>query len=62
MTNYCRLAKLGSLTIAGPCADPDKVTRGIVVIHADSIPDAEAMFGPDYSTPSPTTLPKGWRS
>lgn len=47
LENFGRLAKLGSLTTAGPCADPDKVTRGIVVIHADSIPDAEAMFGPD---------------
>ena len=45
--NFGRLAKLGSLTAAGPCSDPDKVTRGIVVINADSIADAEAMFGPD---------------
>ena len=45
--NFKRLAKLGSLTIAGPCSDPDKKTRGIVVIHADSISDAESKFGPD---------------
>jgi uncharacterized protein YciI len=47
LANFGRLAKLGSLTIAGPCADPDKKTRGIVVVHADSIADAESKFGPD---------------
>ncbi len=47
LENFGRLAKLGSLTTAGPCSDPDKVTRGIVVINADSIAEAEAMFGPD---------------
>jgi len=45
--NFGRLAKLGSLTVAGPCADPAKTTRGIVVLHADSIADAESKFGPD---------------
>ncbi len=45
--NFGRLAKLGSLTAAGPCADPDKKTRGIVVIHAVSIADAESKFTPD---------------
>ena len=47
LENFGRLAKLGSLTAAGPCADPDKKTRGIVVIHADSVADAESKFGPD---------------
>ena len=47
LDNFGRLAKLGSLTAAGPCSDPDKVTRGIVVINADSIAEAEAMFAPD---------------
>lgn len=47
LENFGRLAKLGSLTAAGPCSDPDKLTRGIVVINADSIAEAEAMFGPD---------------
>jgi uncharacterized protein YciI len=47
LENFGRLAKLGSLTAAGPCSDPDKVTRGIVVVNADSIAEAEAMFGPD---------------
>ena len=47
LENFGRLAKLGSLTAAGPCTDPEKVIRGIVVIHADSVQDAEAMFGPD---------------
>jgi uncharacterized protein YciI len=47
LENFGRLAKLGALTVAGPCSDPDKMTRGIVVINADSIADAEAMFGPD---------------
>lgn len=45
--NFGRLAQLGSLTTAGPCADPDKVTRGIVVINAESIADAETLFAPD---------------
>ena len=47
LDNFGRLAKLGSLTAAGPCADPDKKTRGIVVIHANSINDAESKFAPD---------------
>lgn len=47
LENFGRLAKLGSLTTAGPCSDPDKATRGIVVINADSIADAENLFGPD---------------
>ena len=47
LENFGRLAKLGSLTAAGPCSDPDKVTRGIVVINAKSISDAETHFGPD---------------
>ena len=45
--NFGRLAKLGSLTVAGPCSDPNKKTRGIVVISADSIADAESKFEPD---------------
>lgn len=45
--NFGRLAKLGSLTAAGPCADTDKKIRGIVVIHADSITDAESKFVSD---------------
>ncbi len=47
LENFGRLAKLGSLTTAGPCADPDKKIRGIVVIHADSIADAESKFVSD---------------
>ena len=47
LENFGRLAKLGSLTAAGPCADPGKTIRGIVVVNADSIPDAESKFGPD---------------
>ena len=47
LENFGRLAKLGSLTAAGPCADPNKRTRGIVIIKAGSIADAESKFGPD---------------
>ncbi|MEQ1827301.1 MAG: YciI family protein [Pirellula sp.] len=47
LENFGRLAKLGALSTAGPCSDPNKTTRGIVVIHADSIANAEALFGPD---------------
>ena len=47
LENFGRLAKIDSLTIAGPCADPNKKTRGIVVVHADSIADAESKFLPD---------------
>lgn len=47
LENFGRLAKLGLLTTAGPCSDPDKVTRGIVVINAESIANAETHFGPD---------------
>ena len=45
--NFGRLAKLDSLTVAGPCSDPNKKIRGIVVVHADSIADAESKFTPD---------------
>jgi uncharacterized protein YciI len=45
--NFKRLAKLGMLFAAGPCADPAKHTRGIVVIKADSLDDAISKFGPD---------------
>ncbi len=47
LENFGRLAKLDSLTVAGPCADPNKKTRGIVVVHADSVADAESKFLPD---------------
>ena len=47
LENFGRLAKLESLTVAGPCVDPNKKIRGIVVIQADSIADAESKFGPD---------------
>ena len=47
LDNFGRLAKLGSLTAAGPCADPNKKTRGIVVVHANSVNDAESKFAPD---------------
>jgi uncharacterized protein YciI len=47
LENFGRLAKLDSLTVAGPCADPKKKTRGIVVVHADSIADAGSKFAPD---------------
>jgi uncharacterized protein YciI len=45
--NFERLAKLGSLTAAGPCVDPSKVVRGIVVIHANNSDEARGMFQPD---------------
>jgi uncharacterized protein YciI len=47
LENFGRLAKQGSLTAAGPCSDPQKITRGIVVIKADSIANAESMFAAD---------------
>ncbi len=47
LENFGRLAKLGTLTAAGPCADPNKKTRGIVFINATSIEDAESMFSTD---------------
>jgi uncharacterized protein YciI len=47
LENFGRLAKLGLLTVAGPCSDPDKSIRGIVVIHAESISVAEDYFKPD---------------
>lgn len=47
LNNFGRLGKLGSLTIAGPCADPNKKIRGIVVVHGNSIADAESKFAPD---------------
>ena len=45
--NFGRLAKINELSAAGPCADPEKTVRGIVVIHAKSIADAESKFAPD---------------
>jgi len=45
--NFKRLAKLGMLSAAGPCADPKKHTRGIVVIKAESLEDASSKFEPD---------------
>ena len=47
MENFGRLAKVGELSAAGPCADPEKIVRGIVVINATSIKDAESKFEPD---------------
>ncbi len=47
LDNFRRLAKLGELSAAGPCADPDKIVRGIVVINATSLADAESKFGVD---------------
>lgn len=47
LENFWRLAKLGELSAAGPCADPDKLVRGIVVINATSIADAESKFAAD---------------
>ncbi|MDX1925350.1 MAG: hypothetical protein SFV81_02455 [Pirellulaceae bacterium] len=47
LENFGRLAKINELSAAGPCADPDKKVRGIVVIHANSIADAESKFSPD---------------
>jgi len=45
--NFDRLAKRGSLTTAGRCVDAKKMTRGIVVVHAESIAKAESFFGSD---------------
>lgn len=45
--NFERLAGLGELSAAGPCSDPEKIVRGIVVVHATSLADAEAKFGAD---------------
>jgi len=45
--NFERLAGLGELSAAGPCSDPEKTVRGIVVVHATSLADAEAKFGAD---------------
>ena len=47
LENFGRLAKVGELSAAGPCADPQKVVRGIVVINATSIKDAQSKFEPD---------------
>jgi uncharacterized protein YciI len=47
LENFGRLAKIGELSAAGPCADPEKTVRGIVVINAKSMADAESKFGPD---------------
>ena len=47
LENFGRLAKIGELSAAGPCADPEKIVRGIVVINAKSMADAESKFGPD---------------
>ncbi len=47
LENFGRLANLGFLTTAGPCSDPDKSIRGIVVIHAESISVAEDYFKSD---------------
>jgi uncharacterized protein YciI len=47
LENFGRQAKAGSLTAAGPCADPTKITRGIVVVHAPSLKAAEALFESD---------------
>ncbi len=45
--NFGRLAGLGELSAAGPCSDPEKRVRGIVVVHATSLVEAEAKFGAD---------------
>lgn len=47
LENFRRLAKINELSAAGPCADPEKSIRGIVVINGNSISDAESKFGPD---------------
>ena len=47
LANFTRLAGIGELSAAGPCVDPDKTIRGIVVINASSIADAESKFKPD---------------
>ena len=47
LENFGRLAKIGELSAAGPCTDPEKIVRGIVVINATSIKDAESKFEPD---------------
>ncbi len=45
--NFERLAKLGELVAAGPCVDPEKTVRGIVVINGQSMADAESKFSQD---------------
>lgn len=47
LENFGRLAKVGDLSAAGPCADPEKIVRGIVVIKATSLADAESKFESD---------------
>jgi len=47
LENFGRLAKLGFLIAAGPCGDPGKITRGIVVLKSSSLQDAESMFTTD---------------
>lgn len=47
LENFGRLAKIGDLLAAGPCADPEKIVRGIVVIKATSLADAESKFESD---------------
>jgi uncharacterized protein YciI len=47
LANFTRLAKINELTAAGPCADPAKSVRGIVVINANSLKDAESKFSSD---------------
>ena len=45
--NFDRLAKIQKLSAAGPCSDPDKKVRGIVVVHAPSLEKAQSLFDTD---------------
>ncbi len=47
IANFERLAALGELSAAGPCSDPGKTVRGIVVVQATSLAEAEGKFGAD---------------
>ncbi|MFN7877185.1 MAG: YciI family protein [Pirellula sp.] len=45
--NFERLAKIKKLSAAGPCSDPEKKVRGIVVVHAPTLEKAQSLFDAD---------------
>lgn len=47
LQNFDRLAKIKKLTAAGPCSDPEKKVRGIVVVHASTLEKAQSLFDTD---------------
>jgi uncharacterized protein YciI len=47
IANLERLYKEGTTPLAGPCADPGKRRRGIVLLNTDRAGDIPALFRPD---------------